>query len=86
VLSRRNHDPTECCSLSTPTPQWLQLVLTSYNTYEYAKDLVAKLSLDPEAVPNFTLHNGLLSYKSRFWVGSDLVLHDQLISALTFLL
>jgi hypothetical protein len=82
ALSRRNRDPAECCSLSAPTPQWLQLVLTSYNADEYDKDLVAKLSLNPKAVPNFTLHNGLLRYKSRNWVGSDPVLHDQLISAL----
>jgi hypothetical protein len=82
ALSRRTHDPAECCSLSAPTPQWLQLVLTSYDADAHAKDQLAKLSLDPMAVPNFTLHDGLLRYKSRIWVGNDPLLHDQLISAL----
>jgi hypothetical protein len=39
------------------------------------------LSLDQEAVPHFSWNNGLLRYKKRIWVGSDLEIQLQLIAA-----
>jgi hypothetical protein len=82
ALSRRAHEAAECSVLSTSTPQWLQLVLNSYGVDAHAKEMVAKLSLDPLAVPQFTLQGGLLRHKSQIWVGNDPLLHDQLIAAL----
>jgi hypothetical protein len=43
--------------------------MTSYENDENSKEMVAKLTLDLDAVPDFTLSQGLLRYKSRIWVG-----------------
>jgi hypothetical protein len=43
-----------------------------------AQNLLSKLSLDANAVPNVTLKDGLLRHKSRIWVGNDSDLQQQL--------
>jgi len=42
--------------------------------------MIAKLALDPVAVPNFTLQSGVLRYRSRIWVGHDVSLQQRLLS------
>jgi hypothetical protein len=44
-----------------------------------AQNLLSKLSLDANAVPNVTLKDGLLRHKSKIWVGNDSDLQQQLI-------
>jgi hypothetical protein len=48
----------------------------------FTQELIAKLVLDPAAVPNFSWMDGVLCYKSRIWVGADSSMHQKLISAL----
>lgn len=43
--------------------------------------LIAKLSIDPAVVPNFTLSEGVLKFKNRMWIGPDTELQQQLITA-----
>jgi hypothetical protein len=52
-----------------------------YEKDTYVTDIIAKLTLDKDAVPNFTWHQGFLRYKSRVWVGSDQDLQQKLIIA-----
>jgi transposase InsO family protein len=42
---------------------------------------LAKLSLDGASVPHFSLQDGILRYKNRVWVGSDVPLHHKLVAA-----
>jgi hypothetical protein len=39
------------------------------------------LEIDASAIPNFALNQGLLRYKSRFWIGADAELQKWLIDA-----
>jgi hypothetical protein len=68
-------------AISGCQPQWVEEVLLSYDNDDHAKDLLIKLSLDSAAVPNFSLRDGLLRYKSRIWVGQNLALQSKIISA-----
>jgi hypothetical protein len=43
---------------------------------------MTKLAVDPNAVPHYTLRDGLLHYKQRVWVGHDLALQQKIISAM----
>jgi hypothetical protein len=43
--------------------------------------LLTKLDVDPAAVPNYILVNGLLKYKNRIWVGSNSALQMKLLHA-----
>ncbi|WVZ49086.1 hypothetical protein U9M48_000467 [Paspalum notatum var. saurae] len=69
ALSRRFHLPQQCNALSVASPAWLKLVLASYSNDADAQSKLAQLAIDPLAVPHFSLHNGLLKYKTRIWWG-----------------
>jgi hypothetical protein len=46
------------------------------------KQLLAALAVDPNAVPHFTLYEGILRYKKRIWIGNNVDLQTQLLEAL----
>jgi hypothetical protein len=75
ALSRRAYGSAELSFLSAPVPQWLLLVQASYDADDKAKELLTQLALDANAVPHFTLKNGILRYKSSVWDGNDAALH-----------
>lgn len=62
----------QLAAVSVCQPQWVEEVIASYAGDDHAKELLTKLSIDSAAVPNFTLRDGLLRYKSRIWVGHNL--------------
>jgi hypothetical protein len=69
ALSRRSHDESTLCLLSTPAPKWLQTVQNTSDAT--ARELLTKLALSADSVQHFTLKDGLLWYNSRIWVGND---------------
>jgi hypothetical protein len=70
----------ELCTISSPAPQWLLLVQASYDKDLSVQELIAKLALDPIAVPHCTLKGEILRYKTRIWVWSVPALQNQLIT------
>jgi hypothetical protein len=74
--------PTDLQALSTVVPQWLLDVQASYDHDAEAQSLLSRLSVDPAAVPHFTLKVGLLRYKDRIWLGADESLQSKIVSAL----
>lgn len=56
-------------------------MVSSYEHDARAQELITKLSVASDAIPHFTLRDGLLRYKSRVWIGSDINLQNQLIQA-----
>lgn len=72
---------SQLAAVSVCQPQWVDEVISSYEGDDHAKELLTKLSIDSAAVPNFTLRDGLLRYKSRIWVGQNIQLQTKLISA-----
>jgi hypothetical protein len=69
ALSR--YPSSQLLSVSVCQPQWLGVVSSSYANDDHAKEMIAKLSIASDALPNFTFRDGLLRYKSRIWVGND---------------
>ena len=61
----------ECSAVSIAQPQWLLEVADSYASNDQAKELIAKLVVDPQVVPHFTYRDGLLRYKQRVWIGNN---------------
>lgn len=55
ALSRRAHNGHQLLSLSVVSPKWIADVIQSYKQDSYASDLISKLAVDPQAVPNFFL-------------------------------
>ena len=82
ALSRRAPDNGQCCAISVLKPQWCQAVLDGYLDDTESKELLAKLSLNPVAVPDFELHDGLLRYKGKIWLGNNVTLHHTVMTAM----
>lgn len=80
ALSRCAHAALR--AMSSIVPQWLMDVQNSYAQDAEAQSMLAKLSLDPAAIPNFVLKSGLLRYKGCIWLGADEVLQHRIVSAL----
>jgi hypothetical protein len=56
-------------AITTVIPIWIEQVLNSYEQGEKCVDLIAKLSIDPNSIPNHSLSNGLLRYQGRRLIG-----------------
>ncbi|WVZ88489.1 hypothetical protein U9M48_035006 [Paspalum notatum var. saurae] len=82
ALSRYSFPTSECSALVTCEPQWIKEIVDSYHQDPQATLLLAKLAIDPAAVPHYTLSNGVLRYHGRIWIGAVPSLHNKLISAL----
>jgi hypothetical protein len=59
ALSRRTNYQEEFCMVSTPTPAWLQLVQDSYSSDPAAKEILSKLAVNKDSVPNYQLNQGI---------------------------
>ena len=70
-----------CAAISVVEPHWLSEVTKSYIEDEHAQSIITCLTADEQSVPHFTFLNGLLRYKSRFWVGANTEIQRQLISS-----
>lgn len=81
ALSRKSAHDSDFAALTACTPQWIQEVVTGYQDDSHASSVLAKLMLDDQAVPKFSLHNGLLKYKGRIWIGDNKPLQLKLITA-----
>lgn len=78
ALSRASHS-TEIMALSQVVPVWMDQVIQSYSTDASCLELITKLSIDGNAVPNVTFKDGILRYKSRVYIGNTGQLKHQLI-------
>jgi hypothetical protein len=81
ALSRKVTHDASCDALSAASPQWVDLVVDSYQQDPLAKEMITKLSVNSAFVPHFTLSHGLLRYKNRIWVGDDDSLKHKLVEA-----
>lgn len=82
ALSRRTHEEVICHSISVVQPKWCQSICDGYLSDEDAKNLLSKLSLDSTAVPNFSLCDGLIRYKDRIWIGSNVTMQQTVLKAM----
>jgi hypothetical protein len=81
ALSRHPQLTQTCLAVSSCTPQWLTNIMDSYSHDDMSREIIAKLAVDAAAVPHYSWHDGLLRYKNRIWVGSDIPLQTRLIEA-----
>ncbi|WVZ48794.1 LOW QUALITY PROTEIN: hypothetical protein U9M48_000203 [Paspalum notatum var. saurae] len=82
ALSRRSHNHGELHSLSVCSPAWMSEILLGYQADPATQTLLAKLAVLPDAVPHFTLQQGILRYKKRIWLGTNVGLQQKVLSAL----
>jgi hypothetical protein len=80
ALSRHPTPPAICAVVSTLIPSWISSVIATYDSDPFARDLIAKLTLNAEVVPYYSLNSGVLRYRNRIWVGNEAKLHHHIMT------
>ncbi|XP_027171840.1 uncharacterized protein LOC113771462 [Coffea eugenioides] len=84
ALSRRgdleNTAETSVHTITAIKPQWLTMVAESYNSDEMAKEVLLKLAMGADALPDYSYNQGILRFKGRVWIGADSELRQRLVS------
>jgi hypothetical protein len=68
-------------AISVCTPQWINEGLAGYQEDSDSLSMIAKLAIDPTAVTNFSLKNGILRYNGRIWIGKNSNMQNKLLHA-----
>jgi hypothetical protein len=80
ALSRATHSK-EVMAISQAVPVWKEQVIHSYEEDPHCLDLLSKLSIDCQAVPNYSLENSILRYKTKLYIGLTSNLRQQLLDS-----
>jgi hypothetical protein len=68
ALSRMDHSISD---ISSVVPAWVTEIEDNYKSDSTYADLITQLAVNSQAVPNYSLHSGILRYKGRVCVGND---------------
>jgi hypothetical protein len=79
ALSRVDHSQ-QLAAITTVTPAWINEVQGSYTNDERCTELLAKLALDPDSEPQYTLRNGILRKNDKIHIGEHGDLRKDLIT------
>lgn len=80
ALSRVLH-PKLTMAISTVQPKWMEDVQKSYEQDQACTDLLTKLSVSPQAVPNYSLKNDILRFHGKVVIGGASDLRTQLLQS-----
>lgn len=69
-------------AVSAVKPLWIQEVTNSYVTDGQAQVILARLAISSPDQHDFSLHQGVIRYYDRIWVGSNSALQTKIITAL----
>jgi hypothetical protein len=71
ALSRHPAPLAQLQAISASTPTWLADVVAGYVEDPESLQFLRELAVNPQAWPPFTLHNGVIRYSGRIWIGSN---------------
>jgi hypothetical protein len=61
-------------------PFWIQEVVNSYQTDQFAQDLLAQLAVTSPNADGFSLDNGVIRQDNKIWIGHNSALQTKLIA------
>jgi hypothetical protein len=79
ALSRNDHSTM---AITSSTPAWITDLEQSCAQYEIYTQIIQQCTINPEAVPHYVVHAGVLRYKGRICVGSSTELRGKILSSL----
>jgi hypothetical protein len=79
ALSQQYHS---IAALSTVTPLWIADIENSYTNDEGYVDIIQQLLVNPQSVPHYTVHQGILRYKGKVCVGNSSEMKKNILSSL----
>jgi len=68
-------------AISQVQPQWVQEVINSYVTDSRAQELLSQLAVHTPNDQGYSLHQSLIRYQGRLWVGANSAIQTKIIAA-----
>jgi hypothetical protein len=72
----------ELYAISLCRPKWIESIMDGYTADEKAKKLLQELSLSSPNKHGYSLHQGLIRYKDRVWLGDNTEAHKAILLSL----
>ncbi|WVZ70538.1 hypothetical protein U9M48_019198 [Paspalum notatum var. saurae] len=69
-------------AVSTCTPVWQDRVIEGYEDDPMAQKLLTELSVSSDNKHGYSLHNGVIRFKGRVWLGNNSLAHQHVMQAL----
>jgi hypothetical protein len=83
ALSRYTDSPVATIqAISTCTPAWLEKLQKGYEQDSEAKQLLTELSISSPNDKGFSLHDDILKFKGRVWMGNNVLAQNHILQAL----
>jgi hypothetical protein len=83
ALSRQfqQYEDDSCSLISQAIPAWTEDISLSYEKDEACTKLLQELAINKDSNPKFSLHNGILRYKGKLYIGQSTDLRTRLFHA-----
>lgn len=75
-------NPDTLCAISETTAIWLDKLTAGYPEDPQASQLLQDLVLSNGTLNNYSLHNGVIKYKGRVWVGNNALAQQHIMQAM----
>jgi hypothetical protein len=72
----------EAQTISSCKPDWIQEILNSYTTDANASAIMQELAVHSPSDQGYALHQGLIYYKDRIFIGANMALQTKIIASL----
>lgn len=72
----------ELFAISLCRPRWLETIVEGYIVDDQAKTLLQELSIHSPNPRGYSLHQGLIRYKDRIWLGNNVDAHKAILLSL----
>lgn len=73
---------SELTAISSVVPDWIQEIITGYANDADALSKLQTLCISANAVPDFTLKEGVLYFKGRMWIGTNSAVQQKILANL----
>lgn len=78
----RNPSANELYHISLCRPSWLEMIVEGYLTDTQAQTLLQELSLVSPNSKGYSLHQGIIHYRDRIWLGNNTDAHQAILLSL----
>jgi hypothetical protein len=79
ALSRKHHS---VLAISSAIPAWILDIEANYNNDTVYIDIIHQLAVNNQAMPNYTLHAGVLRYKGKICIGGNSGIKSHILTTL----
>lgn len=70
------------CVVSLSSPAWTEKVVAGYADDPQAEQLLTELSIASDSTQDFSLHEGVIRFKGKVWIGNNLLAQNHILHAL----